>query len=136
MSICDPCDSFTCLKDLPECADTLNLGQVTATTPLVDIYVMYGDGIELHRQPYDQSGYIADIILDLTKPFKNGLPNKDYYNSFNGLYKIWVTDRGANITDRLPMTADNGLSDEIWAVKFVKVDVNILTDLIAEPIAP
>lgn len=131
-SICDPCDSFTCLKDLPECADTLNLGQVTAVTPLVDIYVMYtlGDDIVIHRQAYDQSGYIADIILDLANP------NQDYFNSFNGLYKIWVTNRDDNITDRLTMTADNGLSDEIWAVKFVKVDNNILTDLIAEPIAP
>lgn len=131
MSICDPCNNFTCIRDIPECAQSLNIGEVTATTGEVTIYVMYeinGEQI-IHRQDYDQDGYTADIILDLTNP------TSDYYNRHNGLYKIWVTDKDDNITDRLTMTAANGTADTIWAVKFQDVPGNEIEDLIAEPLS-
>lgn len=122
-TICSTCDTFTCTKPIPECATTLNLGQVTATTGEVSIYVYYTIGGEeiLYRQNYDQAGYTADIILDLA------LPITEFYNRFNGIYKIWITDNEDNIHERLTMTASDGTTATIWGVEFVRVEGNDIT---------
>jgi len=130
MSLCDPCSDFSYIRDVPACAETLNLGEVTASTGEVSIYVRYtlGDDEVIYRQDYDQDGYTDDIILDLTRS------SSDFYNSQNGLYLIWVTDKGASITDRLTMSASNGIQDDIWGVKFVDIEGAAFDDIIAEPI--
>lgn len=129
MSICSSCDTFTCAKPIPECAETLNLGQVTATTGEVSIYVYYTIGGEeiIYRQNYDQSGYTDDIILDLT------LPIPEFYNRFNGIYKIWVTDNEANMNDRLTMTASDNTTATIWGVEFQRVEGSDITEAIIVP---
>lgn len=126
-SICDPCEDFTCCKDIPYCAETLDIGEATDDDGSGEytIYVYYTMGAEevLQAQDYDLIGsYGGQIVLDLTSP------SSEFYNPYNGLYRIWATNRGAGITERLTLTKD-GINAEIWGVRFKRVEGITFTDL-------
>lgn len=129
-NICDPCESFVCSQNLPECGLTLNLGQDNSDTPSgsYTAYIQYsigGDAVVLSQD--FEADYFGDLIIDITTP------TKEHYSSFNGLYKIWVTNQGGQYNEKIEMIKDT-VTTEIWAVKFEKVTGSTLEALEIIPV--
>lgn len=122
MGNCSSCPDFQCANDIQQCALTLNIGDTISDTGEVTIYIeknINGSPV-VKAQAYNQSGY-GDIILDLT------FPSKSFYNSFDGLYKVWVTNKADNIEEKLTLTA-GGVNAKVWAFNFVNTNKAVVQD--------
>ena len=125
MTICDPCLDITCTDPIPTCADYLNLGVIQDAESLdVIIYSRYFiDGSPVITAQYREiESYTGEVVMDLTEPAK------EYFNQYNGLYEIWVTDLSGEMFDMLTLTKDT-IDSVCYGVTFKKVhnlDVSII----------
>lgn len=114
---CNPCEAFTCTEPVPTCINSLNLGEIpgAASTEAI-IYVQYNIGGDevITSQQVTLNGQ-DEAVLDMTTP------NKDYYNQYIGIYKIWVTDNDTTPDVRLEMIRET-ITSELYGVTFQKVE--------------
>jgi hypothetical protein len=111
---CTNCEEFTCVKPVPTCANFLNIGfPFTATTGEVRIYVEKLIGGQLIDMIQKVNGYSSGILVDLSNP------REQFYNEFDGTYKIWATNIEDGRNDNLPLTIE-GVDYTSLGVEFVR----------------
>lgn len=86
MSDCINCPDPSCACPLPECATTLRLGTITLLNTQVFVHIVKANGAEYIHSVTSTAGGFVDV--DLTEP------NKDFYNSYDGEYLIFVMSGG------------------------------------------
>lgn len=105
------CNDCLQLDQIPECTDTLELGNIGVNDAEVYIYVQNTFTGYTHRQEA-VSSVAGALTLDLTQP------DKSFYNQ-DSAYKVWTTLRIDNV--KINFTVDTEES-ECLDISFFKVN--------------
>ena len=125
---CINCDEYTCTEPIPTCTGLLNIGfPFEATTGEVRIWVE--KQISGERLDYVQrvEGYSSGVLVDLTNP------REQFYNEFDGVYVMWVTNIEDDRSSPLALTIQ-GLDYNKLGVTFVRTRGNKFPEATAKPI--
>jgi len=88
---CNPCEDYSCSSPILECVTSILLGRISATSTAVYIHIVKQNGAEyIYPTTSDGSGYVT---LTTTSA-----PDKNFYNQFDGLYKVYIM-RGGYFAD-------------------------------------
>ncbi len=125
-TICAPCVEFQCVCSVPECANTINLGQIPNVNTLVFITIEKQNGSQILQSFTSEAD--GTIKLDMTDP------NTSYYNHFDGLYLVWATLGGYYCeNDKLEMTA-TGVVSTTYGITFRKAQGTNFNEVFIEPV--
>jgi hypothetical protein len=110
-TICNPCPDFTCVCPVPECTETLILGNISDVNTAVLVYILK----EINGASYVQS-VVSDangrVTLDMTDP------NAAYFNHFDGNYQVWVTKAGYWCDDARLEIVQAGVTSTTYQITF------------------
>ena len=125
---CVNCEEFTCVEPVPTCTSFLNIGTpFDATTGSVRIYVQKNINGETLTYIQKVDAYAGGVLVDLNKP------REQFFNEFDGIYVMWVTnmedDRGAPLL----LTID-GVEFSRFGVPFVRTRGKQFNEVTVEPI--
>ena len=125
---CINCDEFTCVEPISTCTGSLNIGfPFDATTGEVRVWVE--KQISGERLDYVQrvNGYSDGVLVDLSNP------REQFYNEFDGVYIMWVTNIEDGRNDPLSLTIDGEEYSKL-GVTFVRTRGKEFLEETAKPI--
>lgn len=86
MADCNPCVEPSCGCPLPSCATTLVLGSTGLLNTDVFVHVVKANGAEHIEQVTTTAGGVINLPMNS--------PSASFYNSFDGIYKVFVMSGG------------------------------------------
>lgn len=128
MATCNQCPEFTCTKPVPECALQLCLGTPDSSSDTFNVYIEKQNGARYVQEIEGVYFYANEICIDLEDP------NSEFFNEYDGLYKIWVTEADAGITEYVTMLQD-GIESTMYGVNFKKIVGSVIDYVDIEPIS-
>jgi len=121
---CSPCESYRCTCPIATCINSLVLGNIADVNTDVYIFIQKQNGAEwIQAATSNASG---TVILDMTDP------SKDFFNQYDGLYKVWVTGGNPYFCDEQKLSITiNGLTSYTYGITFFNSATNaIIGDII------